>query len=55
MLSHYIRHLLLLLLEIILIVPAPLLNKVVNDELDTPTRLFVNLVHNCEYLFLLRA
>lgn len=55
MLSHEIWHLLLLLLVIILVIPAPSLDEVVNDELDTPAGFLVDLVDNSENLLLLRA
>ena len=54
MLTHEIWHL-LLLLEIILVIPTPCFDEVIEDELYTPAGLFVDFVDDGKDLFLLRA
>lgn len=53
-LSHDIRHL-LLLVEIILIVPSPFLDQIVDGKLNAPTGFFVDFVDDGDDFFLLRA
>ena len=52
LLSHYSGYLLFLLVEVVLI-PTPLLDQIINDELYTPASLFMNFVDNGENFFLL--
>lgn len=52
LLSHEIWHLLLLLLKILGVIPAPLLDKIVNDELYAPASLFVYLIYDGQNFFL---
>ena len=54
MLSHKIRHLRLLLI-IVLVIPAPVFNEVVDDELYAPTGFFMNLVYDGKHFLLLRT
>lgn len=51
-LGHDIRHL-LLLVEIVLIVPAPSFNKIIDNELYAPTGFLVDFIDDREDLFLL--
>lgn len=54
LLSHEVRHLLLLLVEIVLVIPTPSFDEIVNDELYAPSGLFVNFVDDGKNFLLLR-
>lgn len=51
-LGHNVRHL-LLLIEIVLLIPAPFLDEVVDNKLYAPAGLLVDFVDDRENLFLL--
>ena len=55
MLPHKVWHLLLLLLEVLLVIPTPPFDEVVDDELDAPAGFFMYFVDDCKHFLLLRA